>query len=65
MAKFHPLQFARDVRSEADKITWPTRKETMVTSMMVFIMVAFCSVFFLIADEIILWLVRSIIRFGS
>jgi preprotein translocase subunit SecE len=50
MAKSNPLQFFQQVRSEASKVTWPTRRETAVTTVMVFIMVAFATVFFFLAD---------------
>ena len=50
---FNPLQFAREVRAEAKKITWTTRKETWITSVMVFIMVVLASLFFTFADWIL------------
>jgi len=52
MAKFSPFKFLQDVRAEAQKVTWPTRKETGVTTMMVFVMVVIASVFFLLADQV-------------
>lgn len=48
-----PLHFARQVRSEASKVTWPTRKETAITTVMVFIMVTLASIFFLLADQVL------------
>jgi preprotein translocase subunit SecE len=42
----------QEVRAEAQKVTWPTRKETTVTTIMVFVMVAITSVFFLLADQL-------------
>ena len=53
MAKLSPFKFFQEVRAEADKVTWPTRRETTVTTIMVFIMVAASSVLFLVADQII------------
>lgn len=47
---FNPVQFVREVRAEARKITWTTRKETWITSVMVFIMVIVASLFFLLVD---------------
>jgi len=41
----------QEVRAEGQKVTWPTRKETTVTTIMVFVMVAIASVFFLLADQ--------------
>jgi len=52
MAKVSPLKFMQEVRAEAQKVTWPTRKETTVTTIMVFVMVAVASVFFLLADQL-------------
>jgi preprotein translocase subunit SecE len=49
----NPFKFLQEVRTEANKVTWPTRRETMITTVMVFIMVAVSSVFFLAADQII------------
>ena len=46
MAKVNPGQFVREVRQEVDKVTWPTRKETGVTTVMVFIMVFLLMIFF-------------------
>jgi preprotein translocase subunit SecE len=53
MAKISPFKFLQEVRAEGDKVTWPTRRETLITTIMVFVMVAVASVFFLIADQII------------
>ena len=44
MAKTNPAQFVRQVRQEANKVTWPTRKETMVATLMVFVMVVIMAV---------------------
>jgi len=53
MARVSPFKFLQEVRSEVDKVTWPTRRETMITTIMVFIMVALSSILFLVADQII------------
>ena len=53
MAKFSPFKFLQEVRAEGDKVTWPTRRETMITTAMVFVMVAVSSVLFLVADQVI------------
>jgi len=50
MAKTNPLEFIQQVRSETSKVTWPTRRETLITTVMVFIMVAFAMVFFFLVD---------------
>jgi preprotein translocase subunit SecE len=52
MPKIDPFKFLQEVRAEAQKVTWPTRKETTVTTIMVFVMVAVASIFFLLADQV-------------
>jgi preprotein translocase subunit SecE len=51
MAKINLFKFLQEVRAEGQKVTWPTRKETTVTTIMVFIMVFVASIFFLAADQ--------------
>ena len=53
MAKISPFKFLQEVRTEGDKVTWPTRRETLITTIMVFVMVAVSSVLFLVADQVI------------
>jgi preprotein translocase subunit SecE len=50
MAKISPFKFLQEVREETEKVTWPTRRETLVTTGMVFVMVAIAAVFFLLVD---------------
>jgi preprotein translocase subunit SecE len=57
----NPIEFVREVRSEAAKVTWPTRRETMVTTSMVFIFVVIAAVFFLAADKLIGFAVRTLL----
>ena len=64
MAK-SPFKFLQEVRAETDKVTWPTRRETAITTAMVFVMVAIASVFFLIADQIIRLFVTAVLGIGS
>ncbi|WP_269581568.1 preprotein translocase subunit SecE [Roseibium sp. Sym1] len=52
MAKTNPFKFIQEVRAETSKVTWPTRKETAVTTVMVFVMVLIASIFFLAADQL-------------
>ncbi|MBL8906586.1 MAG: preprotein translocase subunit SecE [Rhizobiales bacterium] len=61
MAKTNPLEFLQEVREEAAKVTWPTRKETMITTVMVMIMVALAAVFFLIVDMALQWGVNKVL----
>jgi preprotein translocase subunit SecE len=53
MAKNSPVEFFRQVNQERKKVTWPTRKETTITTIMVFVMVVVASVFFLAVDTIL------------
>ncbi len=55
MAKTNPFQFLQQVRSEVSKVTWPSRRETTVTTIMVFIMVFLAMIFFFVADQIMSW----------
>jgi preprotein translocase subunit SecE len=65
MAKVDPFKFLQEVRAETQKVTWPTRRETGITTVMVFIMVALASVFFLIADQVIRFLVTLVLGVGG
>ncbi|WP_417822398.1 preprotein translocase subunit SecE [Terasakiella sp.] len=60
MAKSGPAKFAQEVRQEAKKITWPTRKETFVSTGMVFVMVFFAAIFFFLVDQILSTAVKAI-----
>lgn len=64
MAKSNPFQFMQQVRAEVSKVTWPTRRETIVTTIMVFIMVTLAALFFLLVDSTIGWLVGVILGYG-
>jgi len=59
-----PFKFLQEVRSETEKVTWPTRRETLITTGMVFVMVAVSSVFFLLADQVIRMLVTLVLGIG-
>ncbi len=61
MAKTNPMEFVEQVRSETSKVTWPTRKETGITTVMVMIMVFFASLFFLGADTVLSWIVGLVL----
>jgi preprotein translocase subunit SecE len=47
------FRFLQQVRQEVSKVTWPTRQETFVTTIMVFVMVILCALFFLLVDEVL------------
>ena len=55
MAFSNPLKFIQEVRTEAAKVTWPTRREAAITTLMVFAMVFLATVFFFVADQIMSW----------
>ena len=65
MAKFSPFKFLQEVRAETDKVTWPSRRETAITTAMVFVMVAITAVFFLVADQVIRALITFVLGIGS
>lgn len=63
-SKTNPFVFLQQVRAEVAKVTWPSRRETMITTVMVFIMVLLASLFFLLVDQTIGWLVSQLLGFG-
>lgn len=65
MAKTNPMQFFRQVRQEASKVTWPTRKETVISTVMVFVFVTIMAIFFLIIDQIASTAVGFILGLGG
>jgi preprotein translocase subunit SecE len=65
MAMLNPVVYFRQVKAEMKKVTWPTRKETTVSAIAVFIMVLISSVFLFLADQVIAFLVRLILSFGG
>ena len=65
MASINPGQFIREVRQEVSKVTWPTRKETVVTTIMVFIMVVLAALFFLAVDYLLSLGVKYILGLGG
>jgi preprotein translocase subunit SecE len=65
MAKISPFKFMQEVRAEAQKVTWPSRRETAVTTAMVFVMVAIASVFFLVADQLMRMVVTFVLGIGG
>tara|TARA_B100000446_G_C10284129_1_gene245134 strand:+ start:317 stop:541 length:225 start_codon:yes stop_codon:yes gene_type:complete len=64
MAKVAPMNYFRQVRNEMKKVTWPSRQETTVSTIAVFLMVTFASIFLFFADQIIAFLVRMILSIG-
>ncbi len=64
MAKTNPFEFIQQVRAETAKVTWPTRKETIVTTIMVLIMVVIACIFFFLADQVLGWAVALVLGLG-
>jgi preprotein translocase subunit SecE len=62
MADLNPVKFLQEVRQEVSKVTWPSRQETLISTVMVLAMVALASVFFLAADQIISWGVQWLLK---
>ncbi len=60
----NPFKFLHEVRQETAKVTWPTRNETWVTTIAVLIMVTLAAIFFLLADQLMGWIVSSILSLG-
>jgi preprotein translocase subunit SecE len=60
----NPAKFLREVRAEAVKVTWPSRKETLVTTGLVFAMAALAAIFFFVVDQIIGIGVRALFGAG-
>ena len=61
MAGVNPLKFLQEVRQETAKVTWPTRQETLISTIMVLVMMLLASLFFLVADQVISWTVQFIL----
>ncbi len=61
MAKTTPGEFVRQVRAESSKVVWPTRQETITTTIMVMIMMTILALFFLGVDSVFSWVVQSLL----
>ena len=65
MANINPTKFYQEVRQETAKVTWPSRKETVTTTVMVFLMVVAVSLFLSFADQVIAWLLKMVLGIGA
>jgi preprotein translocase subunit SecE len=65
MAKTSAAEFIQQVRQEMARVTWPTRKETMVTTAMVFVMVFIAAAFFFVVDQALSYGVRLVFGLGQ
>ena len=57
----NPVKFLQEVRQEVSKVTSPSRNETFISTLMVLGMVALASIFFLLADQLISWLIQAVL----
>ena len=65
MSRVSPLEFVRQVRQEAARVTWPSRRELVISTVMVFIMVFLASVFFFSVDAVLALLVQYILGLAA
>jgi len=65
MARTNPLQFMQQVRAEVSKVVWPSRRETTITTVMVFVMATIFAIFFFGVDQIIQLILRIILSLAS
>jgi len=65
MSKTSPAQFLQEVRQESTKVTWPSRKETGISTAMVFVFVILAAIFFFIVDQILQFGVKLIFGLGG
>jgi preprotein translocase subunit SecE len=65
MAQTNIVQFFREVRQEALKVTWPTRRETAISTAMVVVMVLLTALFFFVVDEILAIATRFLLTIGA
>jgi preprotein translocase subunit SecE len=65
MAKANPFQFLQQVRQETSKVVWPTRRETLISTVMVFVMVVLAALFFFMVDQVLSSGVKLIFGLGA
>ena len=61
----NPIDFVQQVKREISKVIWPTRKEVTITTVMVFILVMLAAGFFLLADQVLIRMVKLILGLGA
>ena len=64
-SKTNPFTFLQQVRSDTSKVTWPSRRETMISTVMVLVMVFVAALFFFAADQLIGWVIGLILNVGA
>jgi preprotein translocase subunit SecE len=65
LARFDPVGFVREVRQEVSRVTWPTRKETLITTGLVLGLSALAALFFMLVDWIIAGAMRLLFGLGA
>jgi preprotein translocase subunit SecE len=65
MARVNPAQFVQQVRAEASKVVWPGRRETLLTTAMVFVMAALAATFFFLVDQLLSLGIDAILHLGG
>ena len=65
MTRIPVFEFVRQVRQEASKVTWATRKETLITTATVFVMVTLVAIFFFLVDQVLGFGVRTLFGIGG
>jgi len=65
MKRTGPLEFIQQVRNEVSKVTWPTRNETMITTLIVFIFSLIASIFFFLGDQIMSFGIQLVLGLGD
>ena len=63
--KTSPAQFVRQVRQELQKVTWPQRRDTLISSAIVILLIFLFAIFFLLSDQLWSFLIKKIIEIGS
>tara|TARA_Y100000994_G_C15521321_1_gene371730 strand:+ start:23 stop:223 length:201 start_codon:yes stop_codon:yes gene_type:complete len=64
-SKTAPIEFLRQVRQEVSKVTWPSRRETITSTIMVLLMVVFMAVFFFLIDQVLSVGIRAALGLGD
>jgi preprotein translocase subunit SecE len=59
----NPFEFMQQVRAEGAKVTWPSRRETLITTAMVFVFAIIASLFFLLSDQVIRFSMSTLLSF--
>jgi preprotein translocase subunit SecE len=62
MAKIKPFEFLQEVRTETTKVTWPSRRETLITTAMVFVFATVAALFFLLSDQVIRFAMSTLLN---